>query len=103
MANDSILKSLIVKDLSSTLQLSTPGGWRPTVTGIALSFDHGEVELAYPALDGPDTLSSNPFAGPFLAGAKYFFGFRVFIERGTYFANETLTNTNQTWNSPSSQ
>jgi len=39
MANDAILKSLIVEDLSGTLRLGTPGGWRPTVTGIALSFD----------------------------------------------------------------
>jgi hypothetical protein len=103
MANDTILKSLIVEDLSGTLQLDTPSGWRPTFTGIAVSFDSGEVELAYPNLNGPDTLFSNPFAGPFLAGVKYFFAFWVFIERGAYFENETLTNTNQTWNSPSSQ
>jgi hypothetical protein len=103
MANDTILESLVVEDLSGSLQLGTPGGWRPTFTGIAMSFDGGEVELAYPTLNGPDTLFSNPFAGPFLVGAKYFFGFWVFIERGTYFDNETLTNTNQTWNSPSSR
>src|SRR5262245_5526901 len=103
MADDFLLKLLIANDLSSTLQLSTPSGWRPSFTGIVLSFDRGDVELGYPALNGPDTLFSNPFAGPFLVGAKYFFGFRFFIERGTYFANQTLTNANQSWSSTSTE
>ena len=71
MANDSILKSLIVKDLSSTLPLGTPGGWRPTVTGIALSFDNGKVGRAGIALTGvgPSNLRSEA-AEESLAGAE---------------------------------
>src|SRR6266702_1417299 len=102
MANDSILRSLIANDLTSTLLLGTPGGWRPSAT-IVLSFDRGEVELAYPALKGPDTLFSTPLVAPFLAGGKYFFGFRVFIEHGTHFQFLQLRNTNQSWNSASQE
>jgi hypothetical protein len=99
MTRDAVLKSLVLQDISDTLQLGTPGGWRPSFTGIVLSFDDGVVGLTYTTLAGPDTLFSNPLAGPFLAGAKYFFGFRVFIERGAYFDNTNLINTTQAWNS----
>src|SRR5262249_7658818 len=87
MPNEDILKSLIANDLSSTLRLGRPDGWRPSFTGIVLTFDRGEVVLAYPALKGRDTLFSTPLAGPFLAQTRYFFGFHVFIERGTYLSN----------------
>jgi hypothetical protein len=99
MVNDSILWLFIDEDLSSSLHLATPNGWQPNAT-ITLICDRGEVGLAS---NGWNSVFSTPFTTPFAAGTKYFFGFQVCIERGTYFSFLTLTNTHQAWNSTSGQ
>ena len=103
MAIDDILRSLITNDLSGTLQLGTPGGWRPSLPASSCLSTVAKSNWRTRPSIGQIPSFRSLLRVLFWRAQSLFFGFRVFIERGTYFSNPTLTNVNQSWNSALNQ